>query len=182
MNQEDQNNQPQEQPPPVQAGGAAPPQTPDPARAELEALYKEKDELFARLQRISADYQNYQKRAEQNRVDSVHLAKGDLLRLLIPVLDHFETAMSQEPQSEDGKNLYKGVKIVRDELLKLMQQSGVERIEVKVGDAFDPHLHEAMLHQVAEGVAPHHISMVLQPGYVYRQRTLRPAKVAVAPE
>lgn len=150
--------------------------------AELDALRKEKDELFARLQRLSADYQNYQKRSEQNRVDSVQLARGDLLRLLIPVLDHFDTALSQEPQSEDGRNLYQGVKIVRDELTKLLQQSGVERIEVKPGDAFDPHQHEALMRQPAEGVEPHHVSMVLQPGYVYRGRTLRPAKVAVAPE
>lgn len=149
---------------------------------EYAALQAERDELFARLQRVSADYQNYMRRAEANLADSVQFAKGDTLRTFIPVLDHFDTALATEPKSDDARSLHDGVRIVRDELLKVLQQAGVERFEPAVGDAFDPHRHEAMLQQPAEGVAPNHIAATFLPGYAYRNRTLRPAKVAVVPQ
>ena len=158
------------------------PASPDELQPALEALQKERDELFNRLARVSADYQNYQRRMEQNLRDSIQLARGDLLKGFIPVMDHFDTALSREPQSEDAKGIYEGVRIVRDELLKVLQCAGVERVDVQVGEAFDPHLHEAMMRHAAEGVEPNHITMAMQPGYVYKGRTLRPAKVAVAPE
>jgi molecular chaperone GrpE len=155
---------------------------PDEVQQALEALQKERDGLFERLARVSADYQNYQRRMEQNLLDSINLARGDMLKQFIPVVDHFDTALSREPQSDDAKAIHEGVRIVRDELLKVLQCAGVERIDVKVGEAFDPHIHEAMMRHKAQGVAPHHVTMAMQPGYLYKGRTLRPAKVAVAPE
>ncbi|MHB1156295.1 MAG: nucleotide exchange factor GrpE [Phycisphaerales bacterium] len=149
--------------------------------SETEALQRERDELFARLQRVSADYANYIKRSTQNLSDGIEFAKGDLMRQLIPVLDHFENALGVEPASDDAKALRDGVKIVRDELLKALQMAGVEKIDANVGDAFDPTIHEAMLHQPAEGVKANGVSMVFSPGYRFGKRTLRPAKVAVAP-
>lgn len=169
------NNTPPEQASEQQASSAAAPA--DPASA----LRKDRDELFARLQRVSADYQNYMRRAERERLDDVERARGDVFKMLIPVIDHFDTALLKEPAGEEGKALYAGVKIVRDELLKVLKQSGVNRIETRPGDAFDPHLHEAMLRQPAQGVPADHITMMFQPGYSYLNRTLRPAKVAVAP-
>jgi molecular chaperone GrpE len=148
----------------------------------FDELRNERDELYARLQRVSADYQNFMRRSETNLVDSIHLASGDVLKRFVPVLDHFDTALGVETKSEDAKALHDGFRIVRDELLKVLQQAGVERVEPQVGDAFDPHRHEAMLQQTAEGVNPGHIAMVFQPGYVYKNRTLRAAKVAVVPE
>lgn len=153
----------------------------DPAR-RIEALEAERDQLFDRLQRVSADYQNYMRRAANNLNESIELARGDLLKSFVPVLDHFDNALSVEPASEEAKRLADGMRIVRDELLKVLQQAGVERIEVAVGEPFDPHRHEAMMRQPAEGVEPFHVSMFMQPGYAYGKRTLRPAKVAVAPE
>jgi molecular chaperone GrpE len=154
----------------------------DEQQATVEALAQERDELFAQLQRVSADYQNFIRRSQQNTADSIGVAKGDLLRSLIPVLDHFDHALSSKPESEDGQRLYDGVRIVRDELMKVLEQAGVKRIDVQPGDPFDPHLHEAMMRQPAEGVEPNHVSATLQPGYVFGERTLRAAKVAVAPE
>src|SRR5687768_4754313 len=78
----------------------------DELRRRLEALQQERDELFGRLARVSADYQNFQRRSEQNLADSLNFARGDLLRLFIPVMDHFDTALSREPSSEDAKALH----------------------------------------------------------------------------
>lgn len=147
-----------------------------------DALQAERDELFSRLQRVSADYQNYMRRSAQNLNDSVELARGDMVKPFITVLDHFDNALSQEPQTDEAKALYEGVRIVRDEMMRVLTNMEVERIEPAVGDTFNPDVHEAMLRQPAEGVAADHVTAVFQPGYRYKQRTLRPAKVAVAPE
>lgn len=148
----------------------------------LAELQKERDELYARLQRVSADYQNFMRRSETNLVDSIHLASGDVLKRFVPVMDHFDTALGVEANSDDAKALHDGFRIVRDELMKVLQQAGVERLDPQVGEPFDPHCHEAMLQQPAEGVEPGCIAQVFQPGYVYKNRTLRAAKVAVVPE
>jgi len=152
------------------------------ANDPMAALQAERDDLYARLQRVSADYQNYMRRSRQESARSAELARGDIARLFIPVLDHFDNALSKEPEGDEAKALYAGVTIVRDELLKALNQLGVRRIEVKVGDRFDPAIHEAMMRQPAEGVEANHVSMFMQPGYTHGERTLRPAKVAVAPE
>ena len=153
-----------------------------PVEKATEALQRERDELFERLQRVSADYQNYMKRAQQNLADSINLAKGDLAKQFIGVLDHFDSALSQAPEGEEAKRLYDGVRIVRDELLKVLEGVGVERIDVEPGEPFDPNIHEALLRQPAEGVEPGRVSAFYQPGYRLGDRVLRPAKVAVAPE
>src|SRR5688572_16764224 len=89
---------------PPESAAAEPPQTDEEAarvQESMDALQKERDDFYNRLLRVSADYQNFQKRSEQNLGDSVKLAKGDTLKLFIPVLDHFDTALSREPQSDD---------------------------------------------------------------------------------
>jgi molecular chaperone GrpE len=153
--------------------------TPDDPAA---ALQTERDELFARLQRVSADYQNYIRRAQQSQNEAVELARGDVARRFITVLDHFDNALAVEPAGEEARALYDGVKIVRDELLRVLGGVGVEPIEAAVGDPFDPAIHEAMMRQPADDVAPGCVSMIMQTGYRQGTRTLRPAKVAVAPE
>jgi molecular chaperone GrpE len=149
---------------------------------ELTALQQERDELFSRLQRVSADYSNYMKRAQNNLSETIELARGDLIKQLLPVLDNFDTALAQEQNGDEARSLREGMRIVRDEFLKALTANGVERIDPSVGEPFDPNVHEAMMRQPAEGVDPNCISMVMQPGYALRGRTLRAAKVAVAPE
>lgn len=145
-------------------------------------LTREKDALFDQLRRVSADYQNYMRRAQSNLSDERDLARAQVIKSLLGVLDHFDHALSVEAESDDAKALMDGVRIVHDELMKVLGQLGLARVEPRVGDAFDPERHEAMLRQAAEGVEANHITLTLQPGYSYGQRTLRAAKVAVAPE
>lgn len=148
------------------------------AMQEVEA---ERDKLFERLQRVSADYQNYMKRTEQELGRAIDRSRGDLLKGFIPVLDDFDKALANEPESEEAQALYQGVKMVHEELLKVLSNAGVERLEVAVGDAFDPHRHEALMQQPVEGVEGGRVAAMMQPGYVYGDRTLRAAKVAVTP-
>ena len=169
---------------PIGEPADAPPGTPGMGEqddARLAQLEQEKSELFARLQRVSADYQNYTRRAEQNTIDAAELARVDVFRRLLPVLDHFETALAQPANSDDAQSLATGVRIVRDELMKVLQQAGVERLEAKQGDEFDPHLHEALMQQPIEGLPANRVAQQLQPGYRYKQRIIRPTKVSVTP-
>ena len=160
---------------PEMAEEAAEPEDP------VAALQTDRDDLFEKLQRVSADYQNYIKRSRQQTTDAIKLAEGDLIKSLLPVLDHFDRALDAEPADSDNDGLAEGVRMVRDELLRVLQQAGVERIAPAVGEPFDPYRHEAMLQQEVEGVEPNHVTALLQPGYVYQVRTLRAAKVAVVP-
>lgn len=148
----------------------------------MSKLQNERDEMYERLQRVSADYQNYMRRSQQNQADQIEIARGEVIRQFFAVLDHFDAALENEPTEGEAKALYDGVKIVKDEFLRVMQLAGVSRIEAEVGEPFDPTRHEAMLRQPVEGVGPNCVSMTFQPGYAMGERTLRPAKVAVAPE
>jgi molecular chaperone GrpE len=104
-----------------------------------------------------------------------------VVRQVIPVLDHFDLALAQDPSRMTVAAALDGLRIVRGELIKALERSGVELIQPKVGDAFDPHRAEAIMQQPADGVASGHVSMLLQPGYLLGETVLRPAKVAVAP-
>lgn len=149
------------------------------------ALEQERDQVLDQLRRVSADYQNYMKRSEERLVNMIEYAKGDLLRNFIPIIDHFDRALTSntnEGEAPEDNPHTQGIRIVRDEFLNVMKQAGVSRIEPEVGEPFNPEAHEAMLRQPAEGIAPNHISLALQPGYIYQNRVLRPAQVAVAPE
>ena len=79
-----------------------------------------------------------------------------------------------------GQSLLEGVQIVRDELLRTLEQFGVVRLEVNVGDVFDPNRHEALMCQAGEGVEANHVVAQLQPGYILNEKTLRPAQVSIA--
>ena len=172
---ERQNDQGQSESPDPQASGLVV------DAAAYDKLKKEKEEVYNQLLRTTADYQNSMRRVAGETDSAVDRTRGDVYRQIIPVLDHFDTALLATVTSEDGRALYEGVRIVRDELLKLLKQSGVERVEPRKGDPFDPHNHEAMMRQPAEGIPANHVAMIFQPGYSYKGRTLRPAKVAVTP-
>ncbi len=146
---------------------------------ELEKLRSETGELQGKLMRAIADYQNYVRRAEQNVVVARQQQTIDMSRALVNVLDHFDNAVAVDPEKVAAAKLLEGVKIVREELLKTLEQFGVRRIEAKAGDEFDPRQHEAMLKQKVEGVGPGCVGMQLQSGYVLGEITLRPAKVTV---
>jgi molecular chaperone GrpE len=148
----------------------------------VDALAKERDELFEQLQRVSADYQNYMKRADQNLMTRIQFAEGDQLKAILPLLDHLDRALGAEYESDEARGLLEGVRIMREEMLSVFRGLGVERVEPAVGEKFDPHMHEAMMQQPMDGLEPNHIAMAFDPGYVYKGRTLRPAKVAVTPD
>lgn len=154
----------------------AAPKTPD----AHTALQNEVTELKAQLLRAAADYQNFARRSQQSINDAREQQLMDVARALLSVLDTFDLALAVDPSKATAETLLKGVGMVRDELLKVLNRFDIRRIDVRPGEEFDPRRHEAMMRQSVQGVASQHIAAQLSPGYVIGDKTLRPVKVSVA--
>ena len=127
--------------------------------------------LTADLQRLQAEYANYRKRIERDRMVAHELAIGSVLTELLVILDDLDRA------AEHGE-LTGGFKAIADHMSALTNRLGLEKYGSE-GDAFDPQIHEALLHDTSSEVSVPTASKILQPGYKYKERILRPARVAV---
>ena len=145
---------------------------------EIEKLQKEKDELFEKLQRVSADYANYQKRAPKQIADSVTYEKEKIIKTLLPVLDNFEHTLHNADSAEDADVLIKGVRIIYDQMLDILKSHQVEQIEA-LGEKFDPALHQAMMRKVEPTEEEDVVLEEFQKGYKLNGRVIRPSKVVV---
>ncbi len=169
---------------PETAGG--PESSQDAARlaAEVDTLQGQIADLTDRLLRAHAEMDNIRKRAEREREDTAKYAISKFARDVVTVADNFERAIQAVPAGaadEDGalKSLVEGVSMTEREFLNVLERNGVRRVNPK-GEAFNPHLHQAMMEMQNTEVAPGTILEVFQPGYVIEDRVLRPAMVVVA--
>ena len=147
---------------------------------ELVVLKRERDELEAKLLRTAADYQNFARRSQQNISSAAEQQLMSMARDLLTIMDHFDHAMNIDVEKTTMAGLLEGIQIVRDEMIKTLERFGVKRMNVSVGDEFDPSRHEAMMHQRVETLNSNQIAIELQTGYTLGDMTLRPAKVSVA--
>jgi len=146
-------------------------------RQELEKIRKERDDLFGRLQRVSADYANFQKRVPKQINDSVTYEKEKVLRSLLPILDNLEHML--KAHSAEGTNaVVQGVEIIYGHMLDILKTHGVEQIQV-LGEPFDPMRHEAMMRKEDATKPPDVVIEELQKGYMINDHVLRPTRVAV---
>ena len=129
------------------------------------------------LQRVAADFDNYKKRALREREQLVARAAEHVVKELLPVLDDLERALEAANEHEEAK-LEEGVRLVHRALADTLAKEGLT--EIPTDGAFDPHVHEALLAQPAEGVETGSVLQVLQKGYRLGDRVLRPARVIVA--
>jgi len=127
--------------------------------------------LTADLQRLQAEYANYRKRVERDRAVAHELAIGSVLTELLATLDDIDRA-------SEHNELSGGFKAVADQLNSITNRLGLEKYG-SAGDEFDPQIHEALLHDTSTEVTTSTASKILQPGYKYKERILRPARVAV---
>jgi len=127
--------------------------------------------LTADLQRLQAEYANYKKRVERDRSLAHELAVSSVLIELLPVLDDIERAASHG-------ELTGGFKAVADHIASATERIGLSKYGAE-GDAFDPQIHEALLHDTSTDVTKPTATKILQPGYKFKERILRPARVGV---
>ncbi|MFJ6389437.1 nucleotide exchange factor GrpE [Streptomyces sp. NPDC091972] len=140
--------------------------------AQLDQSRKALDERTADLQRLQAEFQNYRRRVERDRITVKEIAIANLLTELLPVLDDIGRAR------EHGE-LLGGFKSVAESLETVAAKMGLQQFG-KEGEPFDPTIHEALMHSYAPDVTETTCVAILQPGYRIGERTIRPARVAVA--
>ncbi|ARF62687.1 MULTISPECIES: nucleotide exchange factor GrpE [Streptomyces] len=140
--------------------------------AQLDQARSALGERTADLQRLQAEYQNYRRRVERDRATVKEVAVANLLSELLPVLDDVGRAR------EHGE-LVGGFKSVAESMETVVAKLGLQQFG-KEGEPFDPTIHEALMHSYAPDVTETTCVAILQPGYRIGERTIRPARVAVA--
>ena len=144
--------------------------------AERDQLLAEKNDLYDRLLRARAEFDNARKRAERDRLDYVQFAAMDLVRSLLPLLDDFERALKVETADA---NYAKGVELIYQRFFDILKKAGLEPIET-AGKRFDPNFHEAVQRVPTEDGEDQAVLEELQRGYNFKGKLLRPAWVKVA--
>lgn len=153
----------------------------DPAVAgddELTALRRERDDLYERLLRSVAEFDNYRKRTDRERGEVSERAAALVIEDLLPVVDDLERALTAAADSPDP-SLRAGVELIHRALLDVLRRRGVEPFE-SVGQMFDPEWHDAVASERANGHAEGEVVRELRRGYRIGQRLLRAAQVTVA--
>lgn len=145
---------------------------------QIEDLKKEKEDLYQKLQRISADYINYQNRAPRQIADSVAYEKKMIIKSLLPSLDNFEHAINSAKSSDSVEEVIKGVKMIFDHMLDALKAHGVEPVDA-AGEEFDPNVHEALMQRNEPDQEDNIVLEVFQRGYKLSGQVIRPSKVIV---
>jgi len=158
---------------------------PEAARKELEAVQKEletalhdKEDIFGQLQRVSADYSNFQKRMPKQIEERVTYEKENLVRNLLGILDNFEHAMDKTSETEETRAVLDGIRMVYDQMLGVLRQMGLEQI-ASMGEHFDPSMHAAIMQKSEPDKEDNIIVEEFAKGYKFNGRVLRPSRVAV---
>lgn len=140
-----------------------------------EAAAESKDPVAALtedLQRLHAEYANYRKRVERDRTLAAEVAISSVLIEFLAILDDLDRAATHN-------ELTGGFKSVADQIIAITTKLGLE----KYGEApatFDPNFHDALMHETSTEVKETTVTKILQPGYKYKERVLRPARVVVS--
>ncbi len=148
---------------------------------ERDKLLNEKQEIYDRLLRNQAEFDNARRRAERERSEFVQYAGMEIVREILPVVDDFERALQSSAGLADGpaKDYLKGIELIYQRLLATMTKVGLEPIDT-AGKIFDPNLHQAVDRAENSDVPDQTILSEFQRGYMFKGRLLRPSMVKVA--
>jgi molecular chaperone GrpE len=145
----------------------------------VEELRKQVEEKQDRLLRALAEAENFKRRTQRERDESVRYANESLLRDLIPVLDNLERALGAARTAGGAEGVVGGIELIHRELLKVLERAGVTRYSA-LGQTFDPTRHEAIARAVSVDAKPGTVVGETMPGYLLHNRVLRAALVSVA--
>lgn len=153
-------------------------------RAELKRVEGEIADLKDRLARRQADFENYRKRVERERVDTYERAVAEIAAKLLPVLDNLKRALDVEAnveptESDEFRHFLSGVDLIYKQLTGVLETLGVKPITA-VGAPFDPHIHEAVVSESTDEYEPDTVMQEIIRGYRLGEKLIRPALVKVA--
>jgi len=145
-------------------------------KKQLEEVTREKDDLYDRLLRKLADFNNFRKRVEKEKQEYYKYASANLIKELLPIIDNFEKALAMFKDNDN--QFYKGIELIYKQLVDVLRKEGVEGIKTK-GEQFDPAYHEAVGTGEEEDIENNTILEEYQKGYKMHDKLLRPALVKV---
>ncbi len=149
----------------------------DNEQPEVEEASTDKSaEYLDRLQRLMAEFDNYRKRTEKEKVEAYDRAISSTVTELLGTIDNFERALLQE--SED-KAFYEGVTMIYKQLIGSLEKIGVTPIDA-AGKEFNPTYHNAIMHVEDDSVGTNTVLEELQKGYIFKEKVLRHSLVKVA--
>ena len=143
----------------------------DEALAEATVVVDEVATLTGDLQRLQADYANYRKRVERDRATAHEITTSLVVAEFLPIFDDIERA-------DQHGELTGGFKAVADRLVAITAKLGLTKFD-EVNVPFDPMIHEALMHSTSSDVTETTATQILQPGYKFKDKVIRPARVAV---
>lgn len=163
------NGQPTDVDAPVEAG-------PEAAASSLDDIIAERDDYLDKLQRSVAEFANYRRRTEQERLLIRERAGEDLIKQILPVLDDLQRALANVPADQADSSFVEGIRLVEQKFLGALERAGVTTLDA-LGQPFDPALHDAV--DIVPGSAANAVVNVYQHGYRLGSTLLRPAVVRV---
>jgi molecular chaperone GrpE len=152
----------------------------DAMEKQIDALQSEVEEKQDQYLRTRADFENYKKRVLRDASRSYQDAMTSVMKIFLSVADDLERALNNKPEGEDLESWLIGLELIHQKLMNQMKNQGVERLDVKPGDQFDPNIHEAITQEEHSEFEEGQIIDVVQPGYRISERIIRPAMVRVA--
>ncbi|MFK5884080.1 MAG: nucleotide exchange factor GrpE [Candidatus Izemoplasma sp.] len=144
-----------------------------------EKLEKEVINLKDKFLRNQAELENFKKRLNEERIRERKYSSMDVCKALLAPLDHFDLALKQEVKDEVSKNFLKGFKMIEDQLYNTLKDQGAVEVDA-LNKEYDPNYHQAITTEKVEGVKPGIVTEVLQKGYMFKDRLLRPSIVKIS--
>jgi molecular chaperone GrpE len=143
---------------------------------QIDKLKQERDDLYDRLIRKQAEFENFRKRMERERAEFAQFASSELMKELLNALDSFELAIRNASGDE---SILKGLELIYKQLQDILARFGLKPVEAK-GKEFDPNYHQAVATEYTDDVDENTVIEELRKGYLLHGRLLRPAMVSVA--
>lgn len=147
---------------------------------DVSALLEEQKNLVAevedRYKRLQADFLNFRRRNEKERLELSSLVTQNIIKDLLPIVDNFQRAMAVEKVVH--QSFYEGVQMIYNQLMETLKKEGLEEIKAE-GEKFDPNYHQAVMREEDPEKEDDTISAVLQKGYMVKGKVIRPAMVKV---
>lgn len=137
------------------------------------------EELKDRLIRQMAEFDNYRKRTDKEKMQNYEIGASDFILKILPVVDNFERGLSAMSEADKGTSFAQGIEMIYKQLTKVLEDAGVTVIEAQ-GKEFDPMLHNAVMQQPSEEYESGIVIQELQKGYKYKERVIRHSMVMVA--
>lgn len=148
-------------------------------KENLEKAEQTAKDYLDRLQRTMAEFDNFRKRTNVEKNSMFENGAMSSIEKLLPILDNFERAISSTTDEDKENPMFKGIEMIYNQMKDAFKNMGVEEIE-GIGTEFNPNIHNAVLHIEDDSLEPNTIAEVLQKGYKYKEKVLRPSMVKVA--